>query len=84
MEEAALAGLLHEIVNYAESKSFPSQHLHDEIDRLLGKKDDAAPADPDVSYTGDEADPTAPGAADPTGLSDSASSEPFGTETQPE
>ena len=73
MEEAALAGLLHEIVNYAESKSFPSAHLHDEIDRLLGKKDDPAPAepaepaDPDVSYTADE---TAP--------------EPFGTESQPE
>lgn len=72
MEEAALAGLLHEIVNYAESKSFPSQHLHDEIDRLLGRKDDpapaepAGPADPDVSCTGDEAP------------------ESFGTESQPE
>ena len=72
MEEAALAGLLHEIVNYAESKSFPSQHLHDEIDRLLGRKDDPAPAeppaDPNVSYTGDE----------------TATPESFGTETQPE
>jgi hypothetical protein len=78
MEEAALAGLLHEIVNYAESKSFPSAHLHDEIDRLLGKKDEPAPAepaDPDVSYTGDEVDPTVDGPAP---------AESFGTESQPE
>ena len=77
MEEAALAGLLHEIVNYAESKSFPSQHLHDEIDRLLKKAQtepeppdpaEGGPVDPDVSYTADE----------------TAAPESFGTESQPE